>query len=142
MKQTIDKVLKTKKISNSVLSTESSYKAFTANVLSQLPSSKRELPENLSYLPLYLLGILKHRVCCKDELERKFDVDLSNYLRLKIQKMNMSDVLAFIYPRIYAIHQIIYDEHIGNYDENQNLTLPQVRLLYLSLVNKYFIFGS
>ena len=136
MKQTIDKILKTKKISNSVLSTESAYKAFTANVLSQLPTSKRELPENLSYLPLYLLGILKHRVCCKDELERKFDVDLSNFLRVKIQKMNYSDVLSFIYPRIYSLHQIIYDENIGNYDENQIVHLPQLtNTLFSALEN-------
>lgn len=126
LKQTIDKILKTKKISNSVLSTESSYKAFVANALSQLPSSKRELPENLSYLPLYILGILKHRVSCKDERERKFDIDLSNYLRIKLQKMNASDILSFIYPRIYSVHQILSDDYIGNYDENGLVNLPQV----------------
>ena len=126
MKQTIDKILKTKKISNSVLSTESSYKAFIANVLSQMPSSKRELPENLVYLPLYILGILKHRISCKDERERKFDIDLSNYLRLKLQKMNPDDVMTFICPRFYSIHQVLIDESIGNYDENGLVNLPQV----------------
>ena len=87
---------------------------------------KKELPDNLVYLPLYVLGILKHRVCCKDELERKLDVDLSNYLRIKIQKLNCSDVLSFIFPRIYPIHQILYDEHIGNFNEDGMVNMPQV----------------
>jgi hypothetical protein len=127
MKQTIDKILKTKKISNSVLSTESAFKAFISAVLSSQQSVKKQLPDNLVYLPLYILGILKHRVCCKDELERKFDIDLSNYLRLKIQKLNFSDVLSFVYPRIYPLHQIMFDENVGNYDENGFVVLPQVR---------------
>lgn len=126
LKHTIDKILKTKKISNSVLSTESSYKALISSILSSTGQIKRDMPENLVYLPLYMLGILKHRVCCKDELDRKFDVDLSNYLRIKIQKLNCNDILSFIYPRIYPVHQILYDENIGNYDEYGNVVLPQV----------------
>ena len=126
MKQTIDKIFKTKKISNSVLSTESAYKAFISSVISSQQSMKKQLPENLMYLPLYVLGILKHRVSCKDELERKFDVDLSNYLRIKIQKLNYSDVLSFIYPRVYPLHQIMFDENMGNFDENGFVNLPPV----------------
>jgi len=126
MKSTIDKILKTKKISNSVLSTESSYKAFISNLIASRPGIKKDLPESLMYIPLYILGVLKHRVCCKDEVERKFDIDLSNYLRIKIQKMSQADVMAFIYPRIYAVHQILYDENLGNYDENGAVFLPGV----------------
>jgi hypothetical protein len=126
LKMTIEKILKTKKISNSVLSTEASYRSFVSAVLSIQQSLKKELPDNLTFLPLYILGALKHRVCCKDELERKLDVDLSNYLRIKIQKMSYTDVMAFIYPRIYPLHQILYDNTIGNLDEYGNVSLPQV----------------
>lgn len=128
MKMTVDKILKTKKISNSVLSSEVSYKSFVAAVLSVQQSLKKELPENLVFLPLYILGVLKHRICCKDELDRKLDVDLSNYLRIKIQKMNYLDVMAFVYPRIYPLHQILYDESLGNFNENGNVNMPQVRI--------------
>lgn len=88
---------------------------------------KKELPLNLMHLPLYFLGMIKHRVCCKDELERKLDVDLSNYLRIKLQKLSINDMMSFIYPRIFPLHQILYDSTIGNYDENGCVALPQVR---------------
>ena len=131
MKSTVDKIFKTKKISNSVLSTEAAYKAFVSSVLSIQQSLKKELPENLVYLPLYMLGILKHRVCCKDELDRKLDVDLSNYMRIKIQKMNFNDILSFVYPRIYALHQLLGDSTIGNYDESGVVGLPTVKKINL-----------
>lgn len=135
MKMTIDKIFKTKKISNSVLSTEAFYKTLISAVLSVQQSLKKELPDSLVYLPLYVLGILKHRVCCKDELERKFDVDLSNYMRIKIQKMTYSDVMAFIYPRIYPLHQLLYDKQLGNYDDDGIISMPQVRK-----INNWFQF--
>jgi hypothetical protein len=133
MKTAIDRIFKTKKISNSVLSTEASYKSFISAVLSVQQSLKKELPENLVYLPLYFLGVLKHRVCCKDELERKLDIDLSNYLRIKIQKMNQNDVMAFIYPRIYPLHQLLYDTSLGNNDEYGNVIMPQVFKLFYNI---------
>jgi protein transport protein SEC24 len=131
MKHTIDKIFKTKKISNSVLSSESNFKAFIANVLST-QNLKKELPGNLIYLPYYILGLLKSRLCCKDELERKFDVDLSNYLRIKLQKMPVIEVMPFIYPRIYPIHNLLEEKELGNYDENGYVNVPQVSLyIYL-----------
>jgi hypothetical protein len=123
-KLTIDRIFKTKKINNSVLATEASYKALISSVMSTL--TKKELPNNLVYLPLYFLGMIKHRVCCKDELERKLDVDLSNYFRIKLQRLSVNDLMPFIYPRIFPVHQILYDSKIGNYDENGMVALPQV----------------
>jgi len=97
---------------------------------------KKELPDNLTYLPLYVLGLLKHRVSCKDELERKLDIDLSNYMRIKIQKLNLYDVMAFIYPRIYPIHSILDDNTLGNFDENSNVILPQIVSTYYGSLDK------
>jgi hypothetical protein len=121
---TIDRIFKTKKIANSVLASEASYKALISSVMATL--LRKELPQNLMYLPLYFLGMIKHRVSCKDELERKLDVDLSNYLRIKLQKLSVNDIMSFIYPKIFAIHQILLDNTIGNIDENGVVALPQV----------------
>lgn len=126
----MDKIFKSKKISNSVLSTEAAYKSLISSVWSTQQSLKKELPESLAYLPLYILGMLKHRVSCKDELDRKLDVDLSNYLRFKIQKLPLYDVMAFLYPRIYPIHHILQDGSLGEYDENSMVNLPQVNIPY------------
>jgi hypothetical protein len=87
---------------------------------------KKELPDNLEYLPLYFLGMIKNRVCCKDELERKLDIDLSNYLRIKLQKSSVNDLMPFIYSRIFPVHQILNDNSIGYLDDNGMVTLPQV----------------
>jgi protein transport protein SEC24 len=125
-KLTVEKIFKTKKTSNSVLSIEASYKAFINSVLSTQSTLKKELPDNLVYLPLYILGMLKHRICCKDEIAQKLDVDLSNYLRIKVQKLSLNDIMPFIFPRLYPIHQILYDNSLGYYDENNSVTLPAV----------------
>jgi hypothetical protein len=94
--------------------------------MSSQQSLKKELPNNLVFLPLYVLGMLKHRVCCKDELEKKLDVDLSNYLRIKLQKLSIDDMMPFVYPRIYPFHQILINPAIGSYDENGIIVLHEV----------------
>ena len=101
---------------------------------------KKELPDNLLYLPLYFLGMIKHRVCCKDELDRKLDIDLSNYLRIKLQKLSVNDLMPFIYSRIFPVHQILDDNTIGNLDENGMVTLPQVdyKLILLYIIYQKF----
>ena len=120
----MDRIFKTKKIANSVLASEASYKALISSVMSSI--NKKELPTNLAYLPLFFLGMIKHRVCCKDELERKLDVDLSNYFRIKLQRLSINDVMPFLYPRIFPVQQILYEDKIGIYDENGMVSLPQV----------------
>jgi protein transport protein SEC24 len=126
LKYTIDKIFKTKKCINSILTTETSYKTLISNILSSQQSMKKQLPDNLVYLPLYILGMLKHRVLCRDELDRKLDVDVSNYLRIKLQKLNVDDCMTFVYPRIYNFTEILSNPSIGTYDENGIIILPNV----------------
>lgn len=126
MKQTIDKIYKSKKISNAVLSTEATFKSLINSILSTQQTIKKELPEKLLYLPLYIMGMLKHRIMCKDEIDKKFDLDLSNYMRIKLQKLPLMDCMPFLYPRIYPLHSILEDNSIGNYDENEVVILPNV----------------
>ena len=83
------------------------------------------MPNNLAFLPLYFLGMCKNRVFCKDELDKKFDVDLSNYLRIKLQRMDVNEAMKFILPNIFPIYQVYEDNSIGNYDENGEINLPQ-----------------
>jgi hypothetical protein len=88
--------------------------------------SKKTLPDNLAFFPLYILGVLKHRVCCKDEIGFKLDYDLSNFLRIKLLKLSHFEVMSFIYPRIYALHYLEEDKTLGDF-ENDIVKMPQVR---------------
>jgi len=114
------------------MTTENQYKNIISTCLSSQQSLSKELPSSMIYLPLYMLGILKNRVCCKDELGFKFDVDLSNYLRIKILKFKFFDVIPFIYPRIYHLNDLLNNGKIGDYDENGDIVLPNVINTYYS----------
>lgn len=127
VKFTIDKIFKTKKITNSVLLLNTMVKGMISCAISAYKIQKKELPGNLISFVGYLLGAVKHRIFCKDEVERKLDIDLSNYMRIKIQKLSCYDMQAFIYPMIYPLHSILNDNSIGIYDEFNNLILPQVK---------------
>ena len=136
LKSTIDKIFKTKKMSNSILQFSSMAKNMMSSALSAQQSLKKEVPENLVPFILYILGALKNRVLCKDEIERKLDIDLSNYMRIKLQKLSVFDVQSFIYPRIYPLQSILENPNIGVFNEDSSFCeLPQV-----ILINKIFFF--
>ena len=63
---------------------------------------------------------------CKNELDKKYDIDLSNFLRVKLLRASTEEILSFIYPKIYFLNQLIEDETIGTYDENEGIKLPNV----------------
>jgi protein transport protein SEC24 len=132
LKSTIDKIFKTKKMSNSILQFSSMAKNMMSAALSAQQSLKKEVPENLIPLILYILGSLKNRVLCKDEIERKLDIDLSNYMRIKLQKLSTFDVQSFIYPRIYPLQSVLENPNIGVFNEDNSLCeLPQVRFIFI-----------
>jgi len=137
LKFIIDKIFKTKKITNSVLQLSSMAKSMISSALMTQHSLKKELPANLIPFILYLLGSLKHRVLCRDELERKLDIDLSNFMRIKIQKLSCFDIQSFIYPRIYPLQTLLDDNSIGNYDEFGNCSLPDVNIYNFNNFLKY-----
>ncbi len=126
LKLIIDKIFKTKKITNCVLQLSSMAKSMISSALMTQHSLKKELPSNLIPFILYILGALKHRVLCRDEIERKLDIDLSNYMRIKIQKLSVFDIQSFIYPRIYPLQNLLEDNSLGNYDEYGNCLVPDV----------------
>lgn len=71
LKDTIDKIYKIKNIANAIISTDTQFKHFIDKVISIQHKMNKELLPNLDYLPLYMIGMFKHRMFCKDEIEKK-----------------------------------------------------------------------
>ena len=127
LKLTNDKLYKNKNLANSILYTDTQFKSFIDKLMSNMNTMKKELPENLEYLPLYMLGLFKHRLFCKDEIDKNYDIDISNFLRTKLQKMSDKEILLYICPRIYYLNDLEKNEKIGKYDEETGIfILPPI----------------
>ena len=122
IRMTIDKIYKTKTIANSISYTEAQFRSFIDKVILNL----KRFPENLEYLPYYMLGFFKNRLFFKNEIDNKYDIDLSNYLRTKFQKMHLKEMLSYIIPTIYYLNDISRNNNIGEYDkESERFNLPK-----------------
>ena len=113
IRMTIDKIYKSKTIANSISYTETQFRLFLNKVLHCL----KQLPDNLSFLPYYMIGFFKNRLFFPNEIDKKYDIDLSNYLRIKFQKMYIKEALSYIIPMIYNINEIKKENKIGVYDK-------------------------
>jgi len=81
-----------------------------------------------------MLGILKNKVFCPDPIGYKIDYDYTNYLRIKLLKLNHFEVLSFINPKIYSLHYLLGDKAIGTQDEfGSILKLPPVIILNFNI---------
>ena len=127
LKLTNDKLYKTKNLANSILYTDTQFKSFIDKLMSAKNGIKNELPENLEYLPLYMIGLFKHRLFCKDEIDKNYDIDISNYLRTKLQKISIRELISFICPSVYYLNDLENNEKIGKFDEDTGVfNLPQI----------------
>ena len=127
LKDTIDKLYKTKNIANSIISTDTQFKQFIDKVMSTNNKLERELLPNLDYLPLYMIGMFKHRIFCKEEIEKNYDIDISNFLRISLQKLSPQEIISFIVPSIYTLHDLETDKNIGTYNsENGIFNMPNM----------------
>ena len=127
LKETINKIYKNKNISNSILSTDDQFKHFIDKVKSIENRMNRELMPNLTYLPLYMIGMFKHRIFCKDEIDKNYDLDISNYLRVSLQKMSYQEITSFICPSIYSLHEFENNKKLGTYDSiTKEFNIPNV----------------
>ena len=124
-KQLIDKIFKTKKMVNSILSIEERMKSLLSSVFSSSHSLTRELPSHLEYVPLYFLGLAKNRIACKDEINLKMDIDTANYLRIRILRMKTDEIINFLYPKFYQIHHLLVDKALGTYVDDC-MQLPEI----------------
>ena len=50
--------------------------------------------------------MFKHRIFCKDEIETKFDIDISKFLRINLQKLSTQEIIN-IFQRIKDNHKEI-----------------------------------
>ena len=127
LKDTIDKIYRIKNIANAIISTDTKFKHFIDKVISIQHKMNKELLPNLDYLPLYMIGMFKHRIFCKDEIEKKFDIDISNFLRINLQKLSPQEIITFIVPSIYSLHELESDKSIGTYNsESGEFNLPNL----------------
>ena len=127
LKDTIDKIYKTKNISNAIISTDTHFKHFIDQVMSIQNKMNKELLPNLEFLPLYMIGMFKHRIFCKDEIEKNYDIDISNFLRISLQKLSPQEIIYFIVPSIYSLHELENDKNIGTYNsESGEFSMPNM----------------
>ena len=127
MKKIIDSIYRTHIFSNSVLEVENMFYKLINNYFEIAKNKEKKLSENLMYLPIYMLGIMKQRIFCKNEIEKKYDMDLSNYIRIKVIRFSLDECLPFIYPRIYNLTEIYENDEIGNYNNETNfINLPNL----------------
>jgi protein transport protein SEC24 len=127
LKLTCDKLYKSKNLANSILYTDNQFKSFIDKVLSAQNKIKNELPESLEYLPLYMIGLFKNRLFCKDEIDKNYDIDISNFLRTKLLKLSAKEIIPFIYPNIYYLNDLEMNQNIGKFNEETGLfTFPEI----------------
>ena len=127
LKDTIDKIYKTKNISNAIISTDTQFKHFIDRVMANQHKMNKELLPNLDYLPLYMIGMFKHRIFCKEEIEKNYDIDISNFLRISLQKLSSQEIITFIVPSIYSLHDLETNKEIGTYNsETGEFNLPNM----------------
>ena len=127
LKDTINRIYSSKNIANAIITTDTQFKIFIDKVMSTQQKMQKTLLENLDFLPLYMLGMFKHRIFCKNEVEKNYDLDISNSLRIRLQKMSPSEIINFICPTIYSLHEIETNKDLGTYNnENGEFNIPPV----------------
>ena len=123
MKIGIDKIYKTMSVSSSFIFLRNNFTHFMYSFFSH----QKELPDNLKYYPIYFLGMLKNLIFNIKEIEDKYDIDYSNYYRIRIQKITNEEILPFIFPNIYPLKNLLFDQNLGLINEgNGNLNLPDI----------------
>lgn len=77
--------------------------------------------ENLQFLPLYIMGMLKSSAF-RGSNDITADSRTNTWMRL--DSLSVSQVVAFYYPRLMSLHNL--PEHCGVQDENGHVVLPSM----------------
>jgi protein transport protein SEC24 len=142
MKKIIDSIYRSHNFSNSILEVENMFYKLINGYFECIKTKEKNLSENLIYLPIFMLGIMKQRIFCKNEIEKKYDIDLSNFIRIKVIRFQLEDCLPFIYPRIYNLTELYENEELGNFNNENIINLPNLladSINYLSNDGLYLI---
>ena len=134
LKDTIDKLYKTKNIANSIISTDTQFKQFIDKVMSSQNKLNKELISNLDYLPLYMIGMLTYNSengdfilpnlisCSKSSMEDNGLYLIDNgYMLIIYVKKNVS---INIFQNLFGVENLSFLTMITNednvFDENNN----------------------
>lgn len=77
--------------------------------------------EALQFLPLYVLGMLKSPAF---RATNDINGDLRTYIWSRLETLPVSQMAAYFYPRMMALHNV--PDSCGQPDENGNVTLPEM----------------
>ena len=125
MKMGIDKTFKIKSLSNSYSFMQTTFNYFITSFYKLC--YQKELTQNLENLPIYFLGLLKNKIYNIKEIENKYDIDISNYYRIRIQKIPNEEILPFIVPNIYPLHKLLYEQNLGLINKDTGIiNLPEI----------------
>lgn len=75
--------------------------------------------DTLQFLPLYIMGMLK-----SPAFRGTTDIgaDLRTFIWMRLETLAVSQLTAYYYPRLLALHNV--PDHCGTQDEHGNVTLP------------------
>ena len=102
---------------------------------------KKELSNEMRMLILFFLSLMK--LCIfnkKKDSGFQNDIDLSNYYRLKILKIPIDEILAFIYPRIYLLDDIS-NLNYGEFPDVVNDSMEGINQGNFFLIDNGFFLG-
>ncbi|MFS8160569.1 MAG: hypothetical protein ACMG6E_10275 [Candidatus Roizmanbacteria bacterium] len=70
------------------------------------------MPDNIQYLVLYVLGLLKSPILSppKHWLQSGDQLDYMNFMRFMINQMSPDETTAFFHPQIYCISTELTEE--------------------------------
>jgi len=77
--------------------------------------------EALQFLPLYIMGMLKSMAF---RATSDIPFDLRTYIWMRLETLTVSQMAAYYYPRMMALHNA--PDHCGVPDENGNVQLPDM----------------
>ena len=107
MQYLIMNIYRKKSLIESVKDLEKKYFEINDIYFNNSNSIKKELDGEMKLLSLYYLAMMKNCLCNKNEKGFNNDNDLSNFYRVRIQKIKIEDIICFIYPRIYVFDNIL-----------------------------------
>ena len=100
-------IIRNKSLVNSVNKIEKEFFLVNKSYFNNLNMIKKELNENMKLFSLYVLGLFKNCLFNKNDKGINNDDDLTNFYFTKLQRIKIEEILCFIYPRIYALDEIL-----------------------------------
>lgn len=88
--------------------------------------------DSLATFPLMILSFLKHEVFTPVSVKASKEMDYSNYLRVKLNFLNIDETMLHFLPYLFSIHTMA-EENAGFYAEDGNFVFPS--LLSLTINN-------